>query len=129
MDAGAGKQGGEAGLPGGMPPHTGTLVRRRRRHDRSKYPWRYQRMRRKLIQMTIVSSLALLFLCGVLYMMIASSRATNSDGSSDGSSSLIHPPFQLSSASAKGYDAASRLMWRADWMGAGEDESVESHLV
>jgi hypothetical protein len=56
--------------PGAIPPYAGTLVRPRRKHDRSKYPWRAQRLRRKLIQITLVSSVALLFLCGVLYMML-----------------------------------------------------------
>jgi len=43
-------------------------------------------MRRKLIQVTIVSSLALLFLFGALYVMIVSSHATSS---SDANSSLF----------------------------------------
>ena len=64
-------------------------ARSRRRHDRTKYPWRQQRRRRKVIQVTLVSSLALLFLCGALYVMLASSR---SGGSTDGESSQSARP-------------------------------------
>src|SRR5215471_15035567 len=64
-------------LPGAITPF-GSRPHRRRRHGRSKHPWRSQRRRRKLIQITLVSSLALLFLVGVLYMAIVSSRPTSS---------------------------------------------------
>jgi hypothetical protein len=86
VNGGTGTEGTEGGgIPGPIPPYAGTLVRRRRRHDRSKYPWRYQRFRRKMIQITVVSSIALLFLCGALYVMLSSSRSPSSDSSTPAS--------------------------------------------
>ena len=75
-----------------LPTHVGTIRRHRRRHDRSKYPWRYQRLRRKLIQITLVSSLALLFLCGALYVMLTASsrpRSNDSDGEASSMSTFV----------------------------------------
>jgi hypothetical protein len=72
-----------------MPPYAGTLSRPRRKHDRSKYPWRAQRLRRKVIQTTLVSSLALLFLCGALYLMLTA-RPPADAGSRGGSTNINH---------------------------------------
>jgi hypothetical protein len=56
--------------PGSDPATLGSLARPRRRHDRSKYPWRQQRLRRKLIQVSLTSSAALLFMFGALYILL-----------------------------------------------------------
>jgi hypothetical protein len=91
VDGGTATHGAEgANLPGALAPYVGTMARSRRRHDRSKYPWRYQRFRRKLIQITVVSSIALLFLCGVLYMMIAGSHSPSSDSSTNAPARIVY---------------------------------------
>lgn len=64
-----------AGLPVGS-----VLPRVRRKHDRTKYPWRQQRRRRKLRQTTVASALALLFLFGTLYFLL--SRPSAGEGES-----------------------------------------------
>jgi len=53
-----------------LPPGI-ALVKPRRKHDRTKYPWKRERMRRKVIQFTLMSSAAVLFLFGALYVLLA----------------------------------------------------------
>jgi hypothetical protein len=57
---------GEPSLPAGI-----ALVRPRRKHDRTKYPWKRERLRRKVIQFTLMSSAAVLFLFGALYLLLS----------------------------------------------------------
>lgn len=73
--------------------------RHRRRHDRTKYPWRYQRLRRKLIHITVASSIALLFLFGSLYLMIAANREPSG---APGSSSTLEGSRRSASLPASG---------------------------
>jgi hypothetical protein len=66
----------------GALPATIVVPRARRKHDRTKYPWKEQRRRRKLVQVTVVSTVGLLFLIGVLYMAIVNARPPAPEGDS-----------------------------------------------
>src|SRR6185369_3814472 len=77
-------------LPTAIGPAGIALVRPRRKHDRTKYPWRRQRLRRKVIQFTLMSSAAVLFLVGALYLLLSSPPP--SEAGSSGVPSVARAP-------------------------------------